>query len=393
MSERRGARAPGHDRGHRRRRQDDARAPRWPGRCASAGVDVVAAARAGRRRGRRADPRDRQGARARDRPARRGAALRRLARAARRRARRAGAGGGPLGRCSTATSTPRSPTRARAAASASRRCARSTRSAPAASPPTARCCCRSTPPPGARAAAAATRCPDRLEARARRVLRRDRRRLRRAGGGGAGGAIARSTPSAPPERVLAAALAELADLALTALRPGERRCPAGRPKAVRGGTASPTMSRVLIAVAACSQLLALRRAGDASIAATLLGGSSRPGCAQRARTRSARGRATAPAGVLAEFGDWLRLGPLTRASRRRFWAARLAAPGAGIGLAADAAGSKIPGRSSRLSRSVRSEAEHPRPHRTFARASMAATQRGTSHGSKPHRHTDRHRLR
>ena len=121
----------------------------------------------------------RQGPGAAGRPARRGAALRGRARAAVRRAasRRCSTPG--AGCCSTASSTPRSPTRAPGAGWGSTRSARSTTSPPAASSPTARCCCASTPARAARAGRA-RRGAGPPRARGRRVLRRDRRGLRRA---------------------------------------------------------------------------------------------------------------------------------------------------------------------------------------------------------------------
>ena len=97
------------------------------------------------------------------RPARRGAAVRGRARAARGRAAAAAARRRADRRCSTASSTPRSPTRAPGAGSASRRSARSTRSAPAAC---------------ARPHAAAAHRPGR-RARARRRPRRGADRLER----------------------------------------------------------------------------------------------------------------------------------------------------------------------------------------------------------------------
>ena len=137
-----------------------------------------AAARAGRRRGVRADPCTGQGSDAGGAAAYRGAAVRRRARAARR-----GAPATPAGRaawwcCWTASSTPRSPTRASGASLGveqvrgdqpvrHRRARR----------PTARCCCGSRPADGrARQRAGAEARPS--GARGRRTSSRRSRRLR-----------------------------------------------------------------------------------------------------------------------------------------------------------------------------------------------------------------------
>ena len=190
---RRGARQADHDRGHRRRRQVDAR-PGARARARSAGraVSGRAAARARRRRRVRADSRARQGSRAGGRAARGGTAVRGRARTARAGAARAAARRRARSCCSTGSSTPRSPTRAPGASWASRRCARSTASPPAACAPIARCCCGSTRRWVARASDERALEPDRLEREGERFFARDRRRLRRA--------RARRARADPPDR-------------------------------------------------------------------------------------------------------------------------------------------------------------------------------------------------
>ena len=120
------------------------------------------AARARRGRAVRAHPRAGQGPGARRRPARGGAALRRGARAARRRAAACRCSRAASGCCSTASSTPRSPTRAPGAGSASRRSARSTSSRPAGCAPDRTLLLR-IDPAGGRAPHRRPRPADRLE--------------------------------------------------------------------------------------------------------------------------------------------------------------------------------------------------------------------------------------
>ena len=115
------------------------------------------------------------------------------------------------GCCSTASSTPRWPTRASGAGWGSRRWPRSTTSPRAACAPTARCCCAPTPPRGAARQADRGEAPDRLE-------REDDAFFDAIAG--AYDALAAAEPErfrvldagASPEAVLAAALAALADV-------------------------------------------------------------------------------------------------------------------------------------------------------------------------------------
>ena len=79
------------------------------------------------------------------------------------------------GCCSTASSTPRWPTRASGGGWGSRRCARSTTSAPAACAPTARCCCAPTAADARGTPGRARRGARPPRARGRRLLRGDRR--------------------------------------------------------------------------------------------------------------------------------------------------------------------------------------------------------------------------
>ena len=153
----------------------------------------------------------RQGPGADGRPARRGAALRRRARAARRRARVAAAATPARGCCSTASSTPRWPTRAPGAGWASRRSARSTTSRTGGLTPDRTLLLRVDPARARARQAGRGEAPDRLEQARRRVLRRGRRRLRRARGRRAG-AHRVLDAAQPPADVLAAALVALEGL-------------------------------------------------------------------------------------------------------------------------------------------------------------------------------------
>ena len=285
--------------GHRRRRQDDARRGARATRCASAALDVELLREPGGVDALRAHPRAaRQGPGARRRAARRGAALRGRARPARRRSCSRRCSATARSCCSTASSTPRWPTRARAAGSGVEQVRAINDFATGGLAPDRTLLLRISPRAAGRASQAERpRRPTGSSARPSGFFEDDRRRLRRSSRDAEPERFARARRRARrPSAVLAAALDALGRPAAAAPRLGIARRVKRTPRSLhRERRRSPLVRRAALSPSRRARRSAPQPATAATPPVTPRRRRRRPGARAAGRDEHPRPRRRAPA--------------------------------------------------------------------------------------------------